>query len=93
MTPLEQFRQAGLTEKQMECLSMYVFDGLRQPEIAERLGVSQPAVSQLISKAQEKLAKVGLRAKKLELDEPVRTIPTDPHVLDQLGPSDVRAEW
>jgi predicted transcriptional regulator len=49
-----------LPERQREAFVMYHVDDLPEATIAEYLGISQPAVSKLLSKAKRKLATLGV---------------------------------
>ncbi len=44
-----------LTERQRECVKLYFFDGLREHEIGEMLGVNKSTVSRHIKKAKARL--------------------------------------
>lgn len=44
-----------LTKMQRDCIKGLFFDGLKQKEIAEKLGISQPTVCRHIQKATETL--------------------------------------
>ena len=46
---------ANLSPKQARVVRMYYYDGMTQVEIAEELGVSQPAVQKLLAAAKENL--------------------------------------
>lgn len=85
---------AALTPRQAHCLALYYFDGLREGEIGSRFGVTQPAVSQCLTRARRRLAKVGLVVRRLDDDEDRGAVGTlSAHKLDQLGPDEIRAWW
>jgi len=44
-----------ITERQRECLSMYLLDGLRQTDIARKLGISREAVRQHLNNGLTKI--------------------------------------
>ena len=52
---LARARDAGCTERQVECLRLLVAEGLAQAEIALRLGTNQPAVSRMLTRAMRHL--------------------------------------
>ena len=92
-SPTEQLRGASLTERQMRCLAMWYFDGLKQAEIAERLSMSQPAVCQHIAAGRRRLTRAGLTPRRPEAQEPPIIITMPPEMLDSLAPADLKALW
>lgn len=56
----------GLTEREAEIYELTVVNKLTQSAIAERLGISQPRVSQILSEARAKLPPVDLAAIRAE---------------------------
>jgi len=93
VTPKQQLADAGLTERQTECLAMYYFDGLTQREIATRLGVVKMTVCEHIAAARKKLAAAGMKASRLEMSAWPQIHSMDPGQIDRLGPADVRGVW
>lgn len=48
----------SLTEKQREVFLLYYYDGLKQREIAERLGISRDSVNDRLEGALKKVKKL-----------------------------------
>ncbi len=72
----------NLSDRQDECLRLYWGDNHpTQERIARRLGITQQRVSRHIQNAR----------RKLEHGVGNKEIPTDPVVLDRLGPGQIRA--
>jgi len=84
--------KANLTERQRDVLARWCWDGQRQTDIAAELGISQPTVHHIISRAQRKLVEAGLpRARRLRQEGRPQTV--SPEFLDTLDPKSVRAVW
>ncbi len=47
--------ETELTEKQRQCVKLYFFDGLKEREIGELMGVNKSTVSRHISKGKQRL--------------------------------------
>lgn len=64
-------KQHRLTDTDKAFALRYAHDGLTQGQIAQRLGVTQPAISQWLSKCQDTTADAGLflRGRALHLSE------------------------
>ena len=56
---MDRLKNIGLTNKQIIVLSMWYCDGMKQWEIAERMGVTRQAVAKLCSTARKKIKKSG----------------------------------
>jgi len=61
--------KANLTNREIEALSAYYFDGENQPEIAARLGITQQRVAQIIDSGRGKLAVHGWTPKRCKRTE------------------------
>ena len=51
------FALGELTERQLECIKLYYWEGMTQEEIGEELGISQPAVVYRLSSAIARIEK------------------------------------
>jgi DNA-binding NarL/FixJ family response regulator len=91
--PLQRLQLAGLTVRQLYCLTLYYFDGFTQEQISRQLGISQPAVSQHVSHGLEKLAAQDLWPQRQEAVERVEIIGMCIATLDQLDPDSIRGQW
>ena len=88
-----QLRLACLTPRQMQCLSLYYYDGMSQDQIGGELGIGQRAVSQHLQYGQRKLAAVELSIRRRSVDVAVRIIHMDTDSLDRISAEDARAVW
>ena len=71
-----------LTDRQEQCLRLWWGeDHPTQAEVARKMGISQPRVCMLIRKGTRRLVCGGHG----------KEIPTDPFILDQLDPRQIRA--
>lgn len=86
-------RAAGLSRAQMLCLAMQWYYDLNQQEVAERMGISQQAVSTLVSRGLERLAAAGIRRRRRRRYLLPQMLQTPPSWLDQLSPEEVKAGW
>ena len=82
-----------LTARELQCLAMYYYDGLRQRQIAEALGLKQQTVATYLERGRTKLAERGMNPKRIELVDPPTCKTMDPSQMDRLGPDDVKAVW
>ena len=51
---------AALTEKQMLCLSLSLYDGYSYADIGEQIGITKQAVERIINRAKHRLQKAGI---------------------------------
>ena len=86
-------RAARLTPRQMQCLSLYYYDGLNQEQIGSHLGIGQRAVSQHLAYGLRKLVASRLEVRRVTMDAPARLTHMDTETLDQLSPEITRAIW
>ena len=89
---LKTLRSAGLTQRQVDCLALHYFAGLRHAEVASRLGISRQAVTTHIDRGLGRLRAVGLEPSPPEMNG-AKLIPMDPRQMDRLGPADMQAVW
>ena len=61
--------KANLTDRELNALAAYYFDGESQPDIAARMGVDQSTVSRLIDSGRDKLAVFGWTPKRCKRAE------------------------
>ncbi len=75
-----------MTDRQREMLRLHAVDGLRQEAVAERLGVSQPAVSGALSRAGARdMARLATAVRSLLRDGIRRSLIADPAVGRGVG--------
>ena len=55
----EKLQSIGLTEKQIEALSLWWCEGLTQRQVASTMGTTQQAVARLCARAEKKIKKSG----------------------------------
>jgi len=82
-----------LSERELQCLAMYFYDGLRQREIAKSLGIKQRTVSHYLDRGRAKLAEHGMTPQRLQREERPKTILMDPRQMDNLDPESVVAAF
>lgn len=80
--------QAGLTQRQKECLILYCYDCRTMDDIAEILGLSKPVVSRHIQAGTKKLAAAGMKIRRLQSEPEITNMD-----IDRLGPDEIRAVW
>ena len=78
---------AGLTEREVQALSLYFADRCTQSEVAGALAVTRQWACTTIKRAVAKLRKAGLPVPKRTgdgIDDRPRILSVDPHTLDLL---------
>jgi len=82
-----------LTPKELKCLALFYFDGMKHKDIAEILGVSRQRVSKYLSRGRKKLAKRRMRPRRVERADEPAILRWGSARLDNLTPDDIRARW
>ena len=82
-----------LSSRELECLAMYYYDGMRHKAIAQMVGLSRRRIGQILDSGRTKLAERGMTPKRMEAVDQPKIHMMDPHAMDRLGPADVRAVW
>ena len=83
----------GLTPRQMQCLSLYYYDGLSQGQIGVHLGIGQRVVSQHLTYGRRKLASARLTLRRVTMEDDLKIAHMDTDSLDGLSPELTRGLW
>lgn len=92
-SPLRQLQTAECTQRQLQCLASYYFDGLPKREIARMYRLNHETVRRHISRGLQRLRAVGLSPERRLLDAGSRIATLDKEGLDMLSARDVKAVW
>jgi len=90
---LHRLRSAGLTARQLDCLSLYYFDGLTQAQIGRRLGISQRAVCYHLRSGRGKLAARDLNPSRRQTVDPPTLVSMDIEGLERIPKEAIRGQW
>ncbi len=89
---MNQFRKAKLTERQIDVLAMYYFDGFGASEVADRLGLNESTVREHIAAGLKKLRPLGMVPRRVLMEEGQAHVMTNVG-MDNIGPDEIKAVW
>ena len=88
---MDELKNIGLGQVQVQVLAMWAWDCLKVTEIADRMEMTPAAVRKCLQRATAKVEAAGYQVKQMVADKPAEIITLDSYDMDNLDPRRVRA--